>query len=67
MPNALSVWIRQQMHEERIALLKTMPVEELKALWDRYPDCGSSFVDGHDLDDVHLVLNLLGHGDFCAV
>lgn len=67
MANALGEWIRQQMYEERIARLKAMSVEELKALWDRYPDNGSSIVDGHDCDEIHLVLNLLGHGGYCAV
>lgn len=65
--NALGDWIRQQMYEDRIARLKAMPVADLKALWDRYPDDGCSMVDEHDLDEVHLVLNLLGHGEYCAV
>jgi hypothetical protein len=63
----LGDWILRQIHAASIAQLKAMPVADLKALWDRYPSDGSSLVDGHDLDDVHLVLNLLGHGDYCAV
>lgn len=65
--NVLGDWIRQQVYEDRISRLKAMPVADLKALWDRYPDNGSSIVDGHDLDEVHLVLNLRGHGDYCPV
>ena len=55
------------MQNARIAALQAKSVDDLKALWDRYPDDGSSIVDGHDLDEVHLVLNMKGHGDYCAV
>ena len=65
--NPLEAFIRQQMYNARIEILSAKSVEELKALWDRYPEDGSSYVDGYDLDDVHLVLNMKGHGDYCAV
>lgn len=67
MSNVLGEWIRQQMYDDRIANLKAMPVDDLKALWNRYPNDGSSIVDGHDCDEIHLVLNMLGHGTYCAV
>lgn len=67
MDTPLAAFIRQQMYQARIASLKAKPVDELKALWDRYPDDGSSMVEEYDLDEVHLVLNLLGNGDYCTV
>lgn len=63
----IGCWIRERLRTAAIESLHAMSVGELKALWDRYSDDGSSIVDGHDLDDVYLVLNAKGHGDYCDV
>lgn len=60
-------WIRGQLRSQRMAKLSAMTVDELKAIWDRYPDDGSTIVDGHDCDDVYLVLCMKGHGNYCNI
>lgn len=63
--NVLGSWVLKQMHDDHIRKLVAKPVDELKALWDRYNGCNAP--DGHFGEDIQLALNIKGHGDYCAV
>jgi hypothetical protein len=51
--------------DAKVSALMVMPIELLKALWDRYD--GGNAPDGHDGEDIHMVLNMRGCGEYCAV
>lgn len=49
----------------RMAKLDLMPIEQLKRLWDQYD--GDNSPDGYEGEEIHLALNLRGHGSYCPV
>lgn len=52
-----------EMLQEEVLMAK--PIEELKALWDRYDGCNAP--DDFSGELIHLVLNKRGEGSYCAV
>lgn len=61
----LAEWIRSQLHAEQIDRLRTMSRDELRRLWDSFDE--SSFCGEYYCEDVHLVMNEKGDGEYCAV
>lgn len=65
MRGALGDWILGQLRKQRLQVLTDMTDEQLMALWDQYDGCNAP--GGHEGEDIHLVLNLKGLGDYCRV
>lgn len=57
--------VADQRNRDRQKPLHEMPIDQLKALWDRYDGCNAP--DGYDGEDIHAVLNMRGEGRYCAV
>lgn len=57
--------MRPQIHED-VRILLAMGRDKLRDLWDQNPESDCT-IDGHDLEDIHAALNLMGDGEYCAV
>lgn len=51
--------------ERAEAIFKDMPTEAIKRLWDEYD--GANEPGGFMGEDIHMILNLRGESDYCAV
>lgn len=56
-----------QRSAQRVEELMALPLEELKAFWDRYSGDPDDCPDGYWGEEIHLALNRRGCGDYCAV
>ncbi|WCS27198.1 hypothetical protein LOK46_10395 [Methylobacterium sp. NMS14P] len=46
-------------------ILKEMPLHLLRGLWDQYDGCNDP--EGFEGEAIHLALNMVGDGSYCAV
>ncbi|SFM82487.1 hypothetical protein [Methylobacterium pseudosasicola] len=46
-------------------VLKEMPLHLLRGLWDQYD--GTNAPEGFEGEAIHLALNMVGDGSYCAV
>lgn len=57
----------QAEYNSNLAELQAMDVSTVRAFWDAVPDDGGGYVGKYSIEEIHMALNLMGDGRYCAV